>query len=113
MKWMEIVRVMSSADDDRAALIEEVTNQLAEIMEAYVDANTMLLQHALYEGDLAAVLAWDNDREPVRSREGLMLAQNLQRHGAIDHAVWRAAPGFERQVQACADKSQVAQKGSS
>ena len=47
------------------------------------------MQHAIYEGDLAVVLVWiARGHRPVKSREGLMIAEQLQRLGSVDHAVW-------------------------
>ncbi len=107
MKWMEIVRLRSS-QGVQEEIITAIADQLFEIEEGCRDVEVMLLQHALFDGDLSAVLAWDNEREPVRTREGLLLAQTLERHGAIDHAVWRAAPGFEQRMNECANRHKAA-----
>lgn len=106
MKWMEMVRLRSSLGV-REDIISAIADQLAEIEDGCRDVEVMLLQHALFDGDLAALLVWHNEREPVRSREGLLLAQNLQQHGSVDHAVWRAAPGFEQRMNACANRYKV------
>ncbi len=94
MKWMEMIRLMSSVGGHEDA-IAAAGRQLREIEGATRGVEVYLLQHALYDGDLAALLVWNNDRQPVRTREGLLLAQNLHRFGTVDHAVWHAAPGFE------------------
>ena len=98
MKWMEMIHVRSSA-----AGIEEsmptITMQVREIANEKEALQVFVLKHALYDGDLAVILVWNNKSLPEKTREGLMLAERLHRLGPIDHAVWRAAPGFEAEVQ--------------
>ena len=107
MKWMEMVR-LRSAPGGQEDITAAIADQLAEIEAGCSDVEVMLLQHALFDGDLAAMLVWHNEREPVRSREGLLLAQNLQRHGSVDHAVWRAATGFAQRMHECTDRYKAA-----
>lgn len=87
MKWVELVRVRSLPATLEGELVA-LEAQVNEINGSMPDAEALLLQHALYDGDLAVVLVWRNDNEPSKSREGLMVAERLQRLGSIDHAVW-------------------------
>ena len=87
MKWIEQIHVRSSS----AALQEAmpgVLEQLGRIEETAESAETFIMQHALYEGDLAVVVVWHDDIAPQKTREGLMVAMMLQRLGPVDHAVW-------------------------
>lgn len=92
MKWIEFIRVRSSA-----AALKETLPKLTREVEAFnasdLEAEAVIMQHALYHGDLALVLAWHTDEPPAKSREGLMLASQLEKHGPIDHAVWIPAIG--------------------
>ena len=103
MKWMEMIRVRSSSGSLEKGM-PEVVQQTQEIGRTSGVADAMVLQHALYDGDLAVVLVWDTDRGPAQTREGLVLAERLQHYGMVDHAVWKAAPGFEH----CAEQSNKA-----
>jgi len=94
MKWIEMIRVRSSSDSQKNGNAAVVA-QMESIRNAPGMVDTMLLRHALFNGDMAVVLVWDNERQPVQTREGLTLAESLQRHGMVDHAVWVAQPGFE------------------
>lgn len=87
MKWIELIRVRSSA----AALLDAMPSieaQVAQIETQAVDAETLLVRHALYDGDIAAVIVWRDARQPHETREGLMLARRLSELGSVDHAVW-------------------------
>jgi len=101
MRWIEMIRMRSSSvwpEQDWRSLATQV-REIAAGTTGMRDV--MVFKHALFDGDLAIVLVWDNDRQPVRTREGLMLAESLQRLGMVDHAVWMAVPGFgERLNQA-------------
>ncbi|MEL6180119.1 MAG: hypothetical protein AAFS10_14260 [Myxococcota bacterium] len=87
MKWIELIRVRSSEEMLRTAL-PELEEQVEGIATATANAETFILQHALYEGDLAVAIVWRTDTKPAKSREGLLVAIGLQGLGAIDHAVW-------------------------
>jgi len=98
MRWIEMIRMRSSSgwpEQDWRSLAAQVREIAAETTGM---RDVMVFKHALFDGDLAIVLVWDNDRQPVRTREGLLLADSLQRHGMVDHAVWMAAPGFGEQL---------------
>ena len=102
MKWIEMIRVRSGSEVLEA--IHENTNRLiGEIRKTSGATDILILQHALYEGDMSVILVWDNDLTPSRTHEGLIISENLKYHGVIDHAVWFAAPGFE----SCMDTNMV------
>lgn len=87
MKWIELIRVRSTEETLRDAL-PTLRARVDAIGAAHDDAELFFLQHALYDGDLAVVLVWRNPQAPRKSRDGLLLASDLQRLGSIDHAVW-------------------------
>ena len=91
-KWIEMVRVRSM-QETLVAEMPSLEEHLAEISQRDGMIEAFLLKHALYDGDLAAVLVWDQTRTPGKTREGLLLAQRLQRMGTVDYAVWSLAPG--------------------
>jgi hypothetical protein len=97
MRWIEMIRVRSSSDVLAKALppIVAETNAIRNLPGL---SDVVVLRHALFEGDLAVVLLWDNERSPVQTREGLLLADHLKRYGLTDHAVWMAAPGFDEKM---------------
>ena len=87
MKWIEQIHVRSSSralQEAMPALVE----QLERVQERVGGAETFLMQHALYDGDLAVVVVWRNESAPQKTREGLMVAMMLQQLGPVDHAVW-------------------------
>ena len=90
MKWIELVRVRSSGAALRAAM-PALQAQIREIEGSVPGAETYLLQHALYDGDVAVVVVWRTNAEPRKSREGLMVAEQLKKLGPVDHAVWLPA----------------------
>ena len=94
MKWIEQIRVRSS----EAALAEAMPSllqQVTKIDESVADAETFVMRHGLYDGDLAVVVVWTGDIEPRKTREGLMVAQLLAESGSVDHAVWVPFGGDE------------------
>ena len=86
-KWIELIRVRSSARALEAAM-PGLVSQVREMDDALSEAETFLLKHALYEGDLAVGVVWRSGIEPGKTREGLMLAERLGELGSVDHAVW-------------------------
>lgn len=96
MKWVEMIRVRSSEPALRGAM-EDLQAQLQTLVEATPTAEPFLLRHALYDGDLSVVLVWRTDAPPQKTREGLFVADNLQRLGSVDHAVWQPIPALEAQ----------------
>ena len=109
MKWIEMIRVRSSSGSLEKGM-SAIVARAREIRKVSGIADAMVLKHALFEGDLAVVLLWDNDRQPVRTREGLVLADSLQRYGMVDHGVWTAETGFE-QGMACAEQDAPMHEG--
>ncbi len=87
MKWIELIRVRSSEATLRAAL-PTLTEQVEGLALARPNVETLFLQHALYDGDLAVVVIWQTDAPASKTREGLLVAESLQRLGSVDHAVW-------------------------
>ena len=90
MKWAEMIRVRSSADG-----IADLYSGLPQIMSAIrkkMDIKeALLLIHALYVGDLAVILIWHGPGSPGRSNEGILLANNFEEYGTVEHAVWLIA----------------------
>ncbi len=86
-KFIELIRVRSSAME-LGAVVPGLQTMVAEIGESESPAETFILQHALYDGDLAVVIVWPNSDTPETTREGLLVADFLARIGSVDHAVW-------------------------
>jgi len=105
MKWVEMIRGRSSSGALAAAL-HPISAQAREITRVPDVVDAMVLTHALFDGDLAVVLLWDNERHPVKTREGLMIAENLEQYGLVDHAVWVVAPGFGCHVEGQANATE-------
>ncbi|MEM7154099.1 MAG: hypothetical protein AAF799_14715 [Myxococcota bacterium] len=87
MKWIELIRVRSSEATLRAAL-PTLAEQIRELESSRPDVETLFLQHALYDGDLAVVAIWQTDSPAAKTREGLLVAESLAGLGTVDHAVW-------------------------
>lgn len=91
MKWMEMMRVRSTA-----AGVEEMMGylspRLASLQENGKGLNGVyVLVHGQYEGDLAVIMVWDNDCPPAKSREGILLAEYFTKHGPVGHGIWTLA----------------------
>ena len=95
MKWIEFIRVRACHEALRTAM-PTLAEQVREIAGSTPAAETFLLEHALYDGDLALVVVWRNGGPPAKSREGLLVADGLRALGAVDHAVWSPADGIGR-----------------
>lgn len=87
MKWIELIRVRSSASTLQTVLLS-LQEQVKAIEESAPGAETFFLQHALYDGDLAVVVVWKNEDKQQKTSAGLMVAEQLQALGPVDHAVW-------------------------
>ena len=92
IKWIEMIRVRSMRETLEEAM-QSLEEQLLQISRTAGMVEAVLLKHALYDGDLAAILVWNPTREPGKTREGLLLAEQMQRLGTVDYAVWEMAPG--------------------
>lgn len=90
-KWIEFIRLRSSTYTIEEAL-PELQKRLREIEESSDFTETLCMQHALYDGDLAVAIIWSGDVSPRKSVEGLLLADRLQELGSIDHSVWTPTP---------------------
>ncbi|WP_428263045.1 hypothetical protein [Haliangium sp.] len=104
MKWIELIRVRSSAAALRDAM-PALQDRIAELEQSATGAEIFFMRHALYDGDLAVVVVWKHGGTPNKSREALLLAERLQRLGPIDHAVWIPAEACEA---SCASPDQPA-----
>ncbi len=87
MKWMEIVR-MRSSETGLTAAWSSLEDAVSEVRQVKGLDEAFILQHAMYNGDLAIVLVWDNERQPVKTREGILIAEQSKRHGSVEHAIW-------------------------
>lgn len=87
MKWMEMIRVRSSAQG-----VQAMREYLSVHMPTYRGVahveNAFVLKHALYDEDLAIMFVWNSDREPDKTREGHFLARYCAQYGAVDHSIW-------------------------
>jgi hypothetical protein len=90
MKWIELIRIRSSAATLQEAM-PSLLREIREIQESASDVEVLLMQHALYDGDLAVFLVWKDGGKPQRTRRGFLLAKRLQELGTIEHAVWMPA----------------------
>ena len=86
-KWIEFIRVRSTAIMLNSN-INSIKKMVEEIESKTHEASPLIMQHALYDGDLAIVIIWNNSMKPEKSREGLMLVNAMEKLGAVDHAVW-------------------------
>jgi len=87
VKWIELIRLLT-AQKDVQALQDAIQAQIETLRNARGLQNVLAMRHATYGTDLAIVLVWNNEREPVKTREGLLLANCLQQFGSVDHAAW-------------------------
>ena len=88
MKWIELIRLLAAPSDTKA-LQESIQAQIETLQNTHGLERVLAMLHATYGTDFAIVLVWRNRREPVKTREGLLLANCLQQFGSVDHAVWR------------------------
>lgn len=87
MKWIELIRVRSSAVSLEEAM-PSLLKLVKEVEDASNDAETFFMQHAIYDGDLAIVIVWLNDTDPHKTHQGLIIAERVQELGSVEHAVW-------------------------
>ena len=87
MRWIEFIRLLT-AQKDVDALQHAIDAQLETLRNTHGLERVQAMLHATYGTDFAIILVWENQREPVKTREGLVLANCLQQFGLIDHAVW-------------------------
>jgi hypothetical protein len=79
--WFEMVRVRATP-----GRLDDWLATAADRLDA-LPCDAKVLRHGSYDGDIAVLLLW-REGPPGKSREGLLLAQQLEAHGAIDHAIW-------------------------
>jgi hypothetical protein len=87
MQWMEIIRVIG-AQRSKGELESGMKPYLSDLKSAEGLQRALLMFHNAYASDFAVVLSWENECIPVKTREGLFLADNLRQFGSVDHAVW-------------------------
>ena len=87
MKWIEFIQVRSSPLALKGYL-PLLTSELDKLKHSEIGVETFVMQHGLFDGDMAIVLLWNNKKSPVKTREGLLLAELLQQCGQTAHAVW-------------------------
>jgi len=66
----------------------ELSAHLRDFCEDKGIKNAWVIIQSAYEYDLAVVLFWENERQPVKTREGLYIANYLEQFGSVNHAVW-------------------------
>ncbi len=90
MKWMEMIRMRSSAEaiDTGMRIMREFLEQISG--QAGL-SRFVVIRHAYYPGEAGAILVWNDSRVPERTREGLALAELISDHGVVEHAVWEFA----------------------
>lgn len=94
MQWVEMIQVRPTLQN-RADGEETLRNMLEEFrMLKHLASATIWIQPEEF-GDVAAVLLWDNDRRPVKTREGYLLAGAMARYGSVSHVVWQVCTGPE------------------
>ena len=81
MKWVEMIRVRSSP-----GRLDDVLADLEALLAA-LPCETQLLRHGVYDGDIAALLVWQ-DGPATPSHHGALIAERLRAHGSTDHAIW-------------------------
>ena len=88
MRWIEYIRLLT-AEEEVCTLQHAIDAQLATLRNTRSLERALTMRRATYGTDIAIILVWKNQREPVKTREGLGLVNFLQQFGSIDHAVWR------------------------
>jgi len=90
MKAYEMIKVRSST-----AGVEQIMERLADRIPDFVECSDMsgslILLHCEYKSDLTAVIVWDKDGTPEKSREGLSLAAFFALYGSVEHSIWSPA----------------------
>lgn len=87
MRWIEFIHLRTSPDD-RDNVVEELRGPITSCAAVPGIESARLFAHANYPGDVATCLAWNNQRSPAKTREGLVLADLMARHGTVEHGVW-------------------------
>jgi len=91
MRWVEMIRVRSSAAGI-AYLNSELPGVMTTLRQKAGIEDAFLLIHALYSGDLAVILIWNGAGKPGKSPDGIFLANDFAEYGTVEHAVWLIAP---------------------
>ena len=88
MEWVEMIRLRGNLKEMQK-LQEDVVTELNRWQKTPGFLGTLVMFQMPNETDLAIVLVWKNEREPVKTREGLSLTGFLEQFGSVDHSVWR------------------------
>lgn len=94
MKWVEFIHVRSSPQV-RETLCESLRQPVGECAADKSVTGAAVLKHAAYPGDVAVMLTWENDLHPVKTREGIGLAELMGRAGSVEHSVWEVVSCHE------------------
>ena len=97
IKWVEFIHVRSSPQA-REALCESLRQPVGECAAVKSVTGAVVLKHAAYPGDVAVMLTWENDRQPVKTREGIGLAEFMGRAGSVEHSVWEVVSSHEENI---------------
>lgn len=97
MKWVEFIHVRSSPQA-REALCESLRQPVGECAAVKSVTGAVVLKHAAYPGDVAVMLTWENDRQPVKTLEGIGLAEFMGRAGSVEHSVWEVVSSHEENI---------------
>ncbi len=87
MRWVEMIQVRPRMQDRDDALrtLEQMAKELRPISSLH---GVLVWTQTDDFGDLAVILQWDNDRQPVKTREGYLLAETMHAFGALSHTIW-------------------------
>lgn len=92
MKWVEMIQVRPRLQDRSKA--QQTLEQLAEELGSISSLRGVRIWTQTDEfGDLAMILQWENDRQPVKTREGYLVAETMHTFGALSHTVWNEKQG--------------------
>ncbi len=104
MKWIEIVQVRTGIEDGGPGL--QVLRRHAQGLRGTVGLLLItVVKHTLYQGDIAAVLVWENERAADKTREGYALADAMAHYGLTQHAVWEVVGDPDRSFAAAGEMS--------
>ena len=86
MQWLEIIRVLASTDKIKMAF-----NALSTMIGDLQDTNGKEItvhSREVFDSDLLICIRWKRDGQPGKSREGLLLAEYLEKFGMVNHEIW-------------------------
>lgn len=110
MKWMEVIQVRTASNGGGKGF-SVIQDRVANLRNAAGLLFITLLKHQQYLGDIAAVLVWNDQRQPVKTREGYALADTMAQYGSIDHAVWEVVAEQQAMEESAARQKRHKSKG--